>query len=98
MAGPASRADLALRIYSTRLLGRDASLVLHGGGNTSLKTNARDLAGEEVAVLRVKGSGCRHGRDRARRLPGGAARAATRLTHAQNAFRRAKWRGRSALF
>ena len=32
-------------------------LVLHGGGNSSLKTNARDLAGEEVAVLRIKGSG-----------------------------------------
>ena len=50
-------ADLALRIYSTRLLGRDPRLVLHGGGNSSLKTKARDLAGEEVAVLRIKGSG-----------------------------------------
>jgi len=49
--------DLALRIYSTRLLGRDPRLVLHGGGNSSLKTKARDLAGDEVAVLRVKGSG-----------------------------------------
>ncbi len=50
-------ADFALRIYSTQLLGRDAKLVLHGGGNTSLKTKERDLAGEELAVLRVKGSG-----------------------------------------
>ena len=50
-------ADLALRTYSTQLLGRDAKLVLHGGGNTSLKTAMRDLTGEEVAVLRVKGSG-----------------------------------------
>jgi rhamnose utilization protein RhaD (predicted bifunctional aldolase and dehydrogenase)/NAD(P)-dependent dehydrogenase (short-subunit alcohol dehydrogenase family) len=50
-------ADLALRIYSTQLLGRDARLVLHGGGNSSLKTRERDLAGEELAVLRVKGSG-----------------------------------------
>ena len=50
-------ADLALRVYSTRLLGRDRRLVLHGGGNTSLKTTARDLAGGEIAVLRVKGSG-----------------------------------------
>ncbi len=50
-------ADLALRIYSTQLLGRDAKLVLHGGGNTSLKTAMRDLTGEDVAVLRVKGSG-----------------------------------------
>ncbi len=49
--------DLALRIYSTRLLGRDPKLVLHGGGNASLKTTARDLGGAEVAVLRVKGSG-----------------------------------------
>ena len=50
-------AELALRVYSTRLLGRDPKLVLHGGGNTSLKTTARDLLGEEVAVLCVKGSG-----------------------------------------
>ena len=49
--------DFALRVYSTRLLGRDAKLVLHGGGNSSLKTKARDLAGAELAVLRVKGSG-----------------------------------------
>ncbi len=50
-------ADLALRIYSTRLLGRDPKLVLHGGGNASLKTMARDLAGDTIAVLCVKGSG-----------------------------------------
>jgi rhamnose utilization protein RhaD (predicted bifunctional aldolase and dehydrogenase)/NAD(P)-dependent dehydrogenase (short-subunit alcohol dehydrogenase family) len=50
-------ADLALRLYSTRLLGRDPKLVLHGGGNSSLKTTERDLAGEKLAVLRVKGSG-----------------------------------------
>ncbi len=49
--------DLALRIYSTRLLGRDPKLVLHGGGNTSLKTRLRDLAGDGVDVLCVKGSG-----------------------------------------
>jgi rhamnose utilization protein RhaD (predicted bifunctional aldolase and dehydrogenase)/NAD(P)-dependent dehydrogenase (short-subunit alcohol dehydrogenase family) len=50
-------ADLALRVYSTRLLGRDPKLVLHGGGNTSVKTMMPDLLGEEVAVLCVKGSG-----------------------------------------
>jgi rhamnose utilization protein RhaD (predicted bifunctional aldolase and dehydrogenase)/NAD(P)-dependent dehydrogenase (short-subunit alcohol dehydrogenase family) len=50
-------AELALRIYSTRLLGREPKLVLHGGGNTSLKTTARDLLGEDIAVLCVKGSG-----------------------------------------
>ena len=49
--------DLALRVYSSRLLGRDKRLVLHGGGNSSLKTRARDLLGEEAEVLCVKGSG-----------------------------------------
>jgi rhamnose utilization protein RhaD (predicted bifunctional aldolase and dehydrogenase)/NAD(P)-dependent dehydrogenase (short-subunit alcohol dehydrogenase family) len=49
--------DLALRLYTTRLLGRDPKLVLHGGGNTSLKTRMRDRLGEEVAVLRVKATG-----------------------------------------
>ena len=49
--------DLALRIYTTRLLGCDPRLVLHGGGNTSVKTNARDFMGDEVEVLRVKASG-----------------------------------------
>src|SRR2546427_5036825 len=49
--------DLALRVYTTRLLGRDPKLVLHGGGNTSLKTTMPDVLGEEVAVLCVKGSG-----------------------------------------
>jgi rhamnose utilization protein RhaD (predicted bifunctional aldolase and dehydrogenase)/NAD(P)-dependent dehydrogenase (short-subunit alcohol dehydrogenase family) len=50
-------ADLALRVYTTRLLGRDPKLVLHGGGNTSVKTTVRDLLGEDAAVLCVKGSG-----------------------------------------
>jgi rhamnose utilization protein RhaD (predicted bifunctional aldolase and dehydrogenase)/NAD(P)-dependent dehydrogenase (short-subunit alcohol dehydrogenase family) len=49
--------DLAARVYTTRLLGRDPKLVLHGGGNTSVKTIVPDLLGEEVAVLCVKGSG-----------------------------------------
>src|ERR671921_738970 len=49
--------DLALRVYTTRLLGGDPRLVLHGGGNTSVKTTTRDLAGDEVSVLCVKGSG-----------------------------------------
>jgi rhamnose utilization protein RhaD (predicted bifunctional aldolase and dehydrogenase)/NAD(P)-dependent dehydrogenase (short-subunit alcohol dehydrogenase family) len=49
--------DLAVRVYTTRLLGRDPKLVLHGGGNTSVKTILPDLLGEEVAVLCVKGSG-----------------------------------------
>ena len=49
--------DLALRVYTTRLLGGEPRLVLHGGGNTSVKTRLRDLAGENVDVLCVKGSG-----------------------------------------
>jgi rhamnose utilization protein RhaD (predicted bifunctional aldolase and dehydrogenase)/NAD(P)-dependent dehydrogenase (short-subunit alcohol dehydrogenase family) len=49
--------DLALRVYTTRLLGGDPQLVLHGGGNTSLKTKMRDFAGDEVDVLWVKGTG-----------------------------------------
>ncbi len=49
--------DVALRTYSARLLGADASLVLHGGGNTSVKTTQPDLFGDPVEVLCVKGSG-----------------------------------------
>ncbi|HMI93065.1 MAG TPA: bifunctional aldolase/short-chain dehydrogenase, partial [Polyangiales bacterium] len=50
-------ADLALRVYSSRLIGRDASLVLHGGGNTSVKTIVKDDLGRDTEVLCVKGSG-----------------------------------------
>src|ERR1700692_2475950 len=49
--------DLALRVYTTRLLGKDSRLVLHGGGNTSVKTDIADLNGDAVEVLCVKGSG-----------------------------------------
>ena len=49
--------DLALRVYTTRLLGGDPALVLHGGGNTSVKTYEKDLLGEPVEVICVKGSG-----------------------------------------
>ncbi|HEX6202756.1 MAG TPA: class II aldolase/adducin family protein, partial [Thermoanaerobaculia bacterium] len=49
--------DLALRAYSARLLGADPSLVLHGGGNTSLKGTTRDLFGDERPALFVKASG-----------------------------------------
>src|SRR5882757_3170583 len=49
--------DLALRVYTTRLLGQDSRLVLHGGGNTSVKTRIADLNGDAVEVLCVKGSG-----------------------------------------
>ena len=49
--------DLALRVYTSRLLGSEPKLVLHGGGNTSVKTVMRDLLGVEAEVLCVKGSG-----------------------------------------
>jgi len=49
--------ELALRVYTTRLLGGDPRLVLHGGGNTSVKSKAVDLVGDEWDVLCVKGSG-----------------------------------------
>jgi len=49
--------DLALRVYTTRLLGRNNELVLHGGGNTSVKTTIKDIDGKKYNVLCVKGSG-----------------------------------------
>src|SRR3954470_6252515 len=49
--------DLGLRVYTTRLLGQDPRLVLHGGGNTSVKTHVADLNGDTADVLCVKGSG-----------------------------------------
>ena len=49
--------ELALRVYTSRLLGGGRRLVLHGGGNTSLKTGIPDLFGEPVEALCIKGSG-----------------------------------------
>ncbi|MDH3319191.1 MAG: bifunctional aldolase/short-chain dehydrogenase [Betaproteobacteria bacterium] len=48
---------LGPRVYTSRLLGRDKSLVLHGGGNTSVKLREKNLFGDEEEVLYVKGSG-----------------------------------------
>ena len=50
-------ADLAVRTYTTRLLGSDPRMVLHGGGNTSVKTTMKDVLGEDVGVICIKGSG-----------------------------------------
>src|ERR1700744_5370554 len=50
-------ADLAVRTYTTRLLGSDPRIVLHGGGNTSVKTTVRDMLGDDAEVICVKGSG-----------------------------------------
>ena len=55
--GPHCNEDVALRVYSSRLIGREPTLVLHGGGNTSVKTQLRDDTGALVDVLCVKGSG-----------------------------------------
>ncbi len=49
--------DLDLRVYSSRLLGQNPDLVLHGGGNTSVKITETNLFGEEEQILYVKGSG-----------------------------------------
>ena len=49
--------DLGLRVYTSRLLGRDRTLVLHGGGNTSVKIVERNRHGEGEDILYVKGSG-----------------------------------------
>lgn len=49
--------DLALRAYSSRLLGAESALVLHGGGNTSVKGTVTNALGEAVDAVFVKGSG-----------------------------------------
>ena len=51
------RGELDLRVYSSRLLGRDKTLVLHGGGNTSVKVVQKNLFGEDENALYIKGSG-----------------------------------------
>lgn len=49
--------ELDVLVYASRLVGAESSLVVWGGGNTSIKTFERDHRGREVPVLRVKGSG-----------------------------------------
>jgi len=48
---------VALRIYTSRLIGADPALVLHGGGNTSVKAPFTNLLGDRVEAIFVKGSG-----------------------------------------
>ena len=48
---------LDLLVYASRLIGAETSLVVWGGGNTSIKRAERDFRGRETRVLRVKGSG-----------------------------------------
>src|SRR5678816_3079653 len=61
--------DLGLRVYTTRLLGGEPKLVLHGGGNTSVKTHMPDITGQTIDVLCVKGSGWDMGTIEAPGLP-----------------------------
>ena len=49
--------DLAFRVYTSQLIGRQPDLVMHGGGNTSCKSVTTDLHGNKIDVLCVKGSG-----------------------------------------
>lgn len=49
--------DLGQRVYTSRLLGREPALVMHGGGNTSVKIREQNIFGEDEAILYVKGSG-----------------------------------------
>lgn len=56
-AHPHYHPDLALRVYTSHLIGREQSLVLHGGGNTSVKAEVTTLLGDELGVLFIKGSG-----------------------------------------
>ncbi len=49
--------DLAMRVYTSRLLGSDENLVMHGGGNTSVKSTVKDFFGRTIDALLVKGSG-----------------------------------------
>lgn len=48
---------LKLRVYTSRLLGQDEDLVMHGGGNTSVKIKEKNIFGQEEEILYVKGSG-----------------------------------------
>ena len=49
--------ELSLRIYTTHLMGREKNLVLHGGGNTSVKTISKDFLNKKIEVMHIKGSG-----------------------------------------
>ena len=48
---------LLQRVYTSRLLGKEEDLVLHGGGNTSVKIKEKNIFGETEDILYVKGSG-----------------------------------------
>jgi len=56
-AEAAALSGVDILVYASRLIGAETSLVVWGGGNTSIKTTERDHRGREISVLRVKGSG-----------------------------------------
>src|SRR5215472_9283008 len=56
-AAAAALSGVDLLVYASRLIGAETSLVVWGGGNTSIKTSERDHRNRPVDVLRVKGSG-----------------------------------------
>ena len=56
-AYPQCPPELAIRVYTSRLLGAEEDLVLHGGGNTSVKCTITNLVGEAQEILYIKGSG-----------------------------------------
>ena len=49
--------DLGSRIYTSRLIGSNSDLVMHGGGNTSCKSITNDIYGKNINIICVKGSG-----------------------------------------
>jgi rhamnulose-1-phosphate aldolase/alcohol dehydrogenase len=59
-----------LLVYRSRLIGRDANLVVWGGGNTSIKHHETDFRGRKVRVMRIKGSGSDLRTIEARHFPG----------------------------
>ena len=65
---PALR-ELALRVYSSRIIGQNPDLVMHGGGNTSMKQTLTDVYGDALPVIHIKGSGWDLGNIQAAGLP-----------------------------
>jgi len=56
-SSPEMQSKLAELVYASRLLGKESSLVMHGGGNTSVKCELVDMVGNRAEVLLIKGSG-----------------------------------------
>ena len=76
--------------------GGDPKLVLHGGGNTSVKTVVKDLLGEEAEVLCVKGSGWDMAAIEPAGLPAVRLAPLRKLRAARGACRTRTWCGSSA--